>query len=173
MKLVKMLAVLAILFIIGGFILPKDYSVSRTVLIGGEKSLIHEYVGDLDKWPEWSPWEKADSSIVVYPGDSSSGMGASQSWKGESGSGRLEFTDTSEDDGIKYDLFFDDQGEGTASIRYRGLGDMTEVVWTMTGRIEQPVILAPYIAMSMDLIVGHLLKQGLDDLKKVVEDQSL
>jgi hypothetical protein len=173
MKLIKLLAVLAILFVIGGFILPKDYSVSRTVLINGEKPLIHEYVGDLDKWPEWSPWEKADSSIVVYPGDSSSGMGASQRWKGDSGSGWLQFTDTSEEDGIKYDVIFDEQDKAKAAISYRGIGDMTEVTWSMKGRMEYPVILAPYIAMSMDMIVGRLFKQGLDDLKKTVEDQNI
>jgi len=172
MKLIKIIIVLAILFVIGGFVLPTDYSVSRSILINGEKELIHEYVGDLDKWPEWTPWKKADSSLIIMPGESSSGMGASQSWKGSSGSGSLVFTDTSPDSGIKYDIVFDNNDEAKGEIRYRDAGAMTEVTWSMTGDMGNIPILGPYLAMGMDILVGRMFKQGLEDLKEIIEGQN-
>ena len=171
MKLVKILIVLAIVFVIGGFVLPSNYSVSRSILINGDKGLIHEYVGNLDKWPEWTPWEKADTSIIITPGDASSGMGASQSWTGNSSSGSLVFTETNED-GIKYDITFDNNDKAKAEIRYRELGGMTEVTWTMKGSMDNTLILGPYIAMSMDILTGRMFQQGLEDLKKVIEGQN-
>lgn len=169
MKFIKIIVILAVLFVIGGFVLPSNYSVSRAVLINGSKDQIHEYVGDLDKWPEWSPWEKADSSIIIYPGDSSTGMGASQTWKGDSGAGSLVFTDSSEDDGIKYDLEFDGKDKAKGIISYRGAGEMTEVTWTMHGNMDNTLVMGPYIAMSMDLIVGRMFSQGLEDLKNIID----
>lgn len=172
MKLIKIIAILAVLFVIGGFVLPSNYSVSRTALINGDKGQIHEYVGDLDKWPEWSPWEKADSSIIIYPGDSSSGMGANQTWKGDSGSGSLVFTDSSEDDGIKYDILFDGKDKAKGAISYHGAGEMTEVTWSMNGNMDNTMILGPYMAMSMDFVVGKMFSQGLEDLKKIIDGQN-
>lgn len=169
MKLIKIIIVLAVLFVIGGFVLPADYTVSRSIVIDSDRSTIHTFVGDLDKWPEWSPWEKADSSIIVYPGDSSSGLGANQTWKGDSGSGSLVFTASSEDDGIKYDLVFDDRDKAKASISYSGPEDSTTVTWSMQGSMENAMITGPYMAMSMDMIVGRLFSQGLEDLKEEVE----
>jgi Polyketide cyclase / dehydrase and lipid transport len=169
MKAIKILIILAVLFVIGGFVLPSDYSVSRSVTINGSKDQIHEYIGDLDKWPEWSPWKKADSSIIIYPGDSSSGMGASQTWKGDSGSGSMIITDSSEDDGIKYDMVLDGKDKAKGSISYRGAGEMTQVTWSMTGNMENTEVTGPYIAMSMDFIVGKMFSEGLDDLKKIID----
>ena len=169
MKFIKIIIILIALFVIGSFVLPTDYTVSRSIVINGDRSQVHEFVGDLDKWPAWSPWEKADSSIIVYPGDSSSGMGASQTWKGDSGSGYLVFTDTSEEDGIKYDLLFDDRDKAKAVISYSGSEGATQVTWSMKGDMENSMITGPYIAMSMDMIVGRLFSQGLEDLKEEVE----
>lgn len=169
MKLIKIIIVLAVLFVIGGFVLPADYTISRSIVIDSDRNTIHTFVGDLDKWPEWSPWEKADSSIIVYPGDSSSGLGANQTWKGDRGSGSLVFTASSEDDGITYDMVFDDRDKARASISYSGPQDSTTVTWSMQGSMENTMITGPYMAMSMDMIVGRLFSQGLEDLKEEVE----
>ena len=39
----------------------------------------------------------------------------------------------------------------------------------MQGSMENTMITDPYMAMSMDMIVGRLFSQGLEDLKEEVE----
>ena len=73
------------LVIIVGLFLPGDYMVTRTVEISATPDQIHEYVGDLKRWPEWSPWKKTDPTIEIT-------LGASQSWTDKSGGGSLTVT---------------------------------------------------------------------------------
>jgi len=80
------------LVIIVGLFLPSNYMVTRTVEISATPDQIHEYVGDLKRWPEWSPWKKADPTIEFTLGALTEGVGTSQSWTDKSGGGSLTVT---------------------------------------------------------------------------------
>ncbi len=96
-----------IVFVVGGMILPTQYSLSRVIEIQAKPEAIHEYVGDLKKWDVWAPWKEEDPEIVTTYGEITSGVGASQSWMDNEGGGSLTLTQSSPEQGIEYDLFFD------------------------------------------------------------------
>ncbi len=158
------------IFVIVGFLLPTDYAIGRSVTIKASPAQVHEYVGDIEKWPQWSPWEEADPSIKVTPGDITTGVGASQSWIGDSGGGRLTFTYSDPDNGIKYDLYFDgDPEKNISAMTYTPTAEGTQVTWSMQGKIGMPVI-GGYFAMMMDSLAGEMFASGLNKLKQVVEN---
>lgn len=158
--------------VVVGLFLPTSYTVERSIVINATPSQIHEYVGDLKNWDSWEPWKEGDPTIVIMHGEKTKGVGASQSWVGESGDGALTFTKDSPTEGIAYDLVFDG---GTyvcqSAMTYDPLEDgETKVTWTMSGDMGAPVI-GGYFAMMMDSMVEEMFSKGLSNLKDSVEGQ--
>ncbi len=167
----KIFGSLIVLFIITGLFLDNKVNVTREIEINATTQEIHEYVNDLSKWPLWSPWADLDPTIETAVSSVSTGVGASQSWKGQSGSGSLTFTESSPYKGIVYDLTLDgDPTLYSAGIRYTSNGNTTKVVWFMSGEM-QPIIIGNYFAQLMDTFVGDSFANGLQKLKTAVEDK--
>ena len=104
-------------------------------------------------------------------GSSSKGVGASQSWSGESGAGALTITQSSIDEGVIYNLNFDgDSTVYTSGLTYQRSGKSTQVTWFMQGEM-QPLIVGNYFAQLMDTFVGQSYEDGLNKLKTIVESK--
>ena len=160
-----------VILVVVGLFLPTSYTVERSIVIDAPSAQIHEYVGDLNNWDAWEPFGEGDPTIIVTHGEKTKGVGATQSWVGESGDGALTFTKDSSVEGIEYDLIFD-QGISESAIKYSPLEDgETEVTWTMSGDMGTPVI-GGYFVLMMDSMVGGMFDKGLSNLKSTVEGQS-
>lgn len=177
MRVVKnlLLAVLIILILIVvvGLFLPTSYTVERSVVVDAGPEKVHEYVGDLNKWEEWAPWKEEDPTIVITRGEKTKGVGASQSWVGESGDGALTITKDSPQEGIEYDLVFEGGlYECQSAMMYEELEDGdTKVTWKMNGDMNSPII-GGYFALMMDSMVGEMFDRGLNNLKRTVENET-
>ncbi len=173
MRFLKLSAITAVIIILIagtiGIFLPKEFSVKRTISINAATDTIHQYVGNLDNWEQWTPWKQDDPSIVVFKGIKSQGVGATQSWKGDSGEGKLEVTESDPDKGIVYDLYFDGgEQKSVSSMLYSKDGNNTVVTWSMSGSMDIPV-LGGYFSMMMDGMIGKMFDRGLSRLKSVSE----
>ncbi|MEM9382857.1 MAG: SRPBCC family protein [Planctomycetota bacterium] len=172
--LYSLLAVLATVVVIG-LLLPTQYSVSCVTSIDAPSPAVHAYVGHLDRWPEWMPWEQEDPSIVTSRSEQSTGVGARQSWtSAKAGDGEVEFTECDEDTGIAYDMAFlmkDRRAPSKASIRYAPDGDATRVTWTMEGDMVamMPRVIAGWFRILMVRMIGKQFGRGLASLKGIVE----
>ena len=161
-----------VLLILGvvGYFLPTQYAISKSITIAASSDKIHEYVGDLNKWQEWTPWKGKDPDIEIILGDKTTGIGATQSWKDKHGGGSLVFTAWSPDKGIEYDLFF--QGgkyKSKSVIAYTSsTNKKTKVKWTLRGDTNVSII-GGYLALFMKYSVGSMFQEGLDQLKIMVE----
>ena len=164
------LAITGIILIIG-FILPQEYALERKISINASPADIHVFVGDLEKWPAWTPWQKTDPTIKTTMGEKHTGKGASQSWHGESGSGELTFTHSSPEKGISYDMIFDGEFPASSDMVYQVDGPTTTVIWKMNGENTWPVV-GGYMSLMMDSMVGPMFDDGLSNLKKVVESKN-
>ena len=110
-----------------------------------------------------------DPTIKTIIGDTQAGVGAHQSWVGQSGAGQLTFTESSVNTGIVYDMSF--EGDSTiyeAGMSYQESGSKTLVTWYMTGEME-PIIIGNYFAQIMDALMGDSFTLGLERLKEVSE----
>jgi len=170
LKKIGIASVVIVVVLVGvSFLLPMEYEVSRSIVIDANSRDVHVYVGDLRKWDEWTPWKDEDPTIKITFGDKTTGIGASQTWVGESGDGELTFTRSDPRNGIAYNMAFDEgRLKSTGSILYTREGDGTTVTWNMKGKMEQ-VVIGPFFVLMMDSIVGKMYDAGLERLKQKVE----
>ena len=163
------------LIVIAGLVIPSHYAVVRKNTIAALPAAVHAFVGHLELWPEWMPWEQEDPSIVTSLSDNTTGVGASQSWtSAKAGDGEVEFTECDEATGIVYDLAFlmkDRRAPSKASIRYSPSGKSTSVTWTMEGNMDtmMPRVLAGWFKLMMVRMIGKQFDRGLASLKGKVE----
>lgn len=172
-KILGSLILIAILaFVVIGIMLPNEYHVEREIVIDAKPEVVHQYVGDLNKWPTWSPWEVGDPSIVVTVGTPSTGVGATQSWSGDSGTGSLTFTSSDPQKGIKYDLLFEEGAyKAVGQMVYEAQGEnQTKVIWMMDGSNDMAVI-GGYLSKAMDTMVGPMFDLGLMQLDTAVTEK--
>ena len=170
-KILIALGIVIVVLILVGLVLPMDYELERTVVIQAEPAKVHALVGDLKRWDEWTPWKEEDPTIVTTFGPTTTGAGASQSWTGESGGGRLTFTQSDAMTGIVFDMAFvdgDREMPATGWIRYAPAPGGTEVEWAMQGEMRMPII-GGYFALVTDMFVGPMFEKGLAKLKAKAE----
>jgi hypothetical protein len=165
---------LVLALVVVGFLLPTEYEIEERVTIQADAAKIHALVGDLQRWPEWSPWEEMDPSIVTTLGEKTTGVGASQTWTADSGDGELTFTACDPATGVEYDMAFimgDTRAPATGALKYAPAGDGTEVVWTMQGDVSDymPPVIGGYMNVFMKLSISAMYQEGLTKLKAKAE----
>ena len=166
---------LAAVLVLAGLVMPSRYSIAHTETIGATPVEVHAWVGHLDKWPQWMPWEQDDPSIITSIGDRTTGVGAAQSWTSKkAGDGEVEFTECDESMGIAYDMTFvtkTKRAPSKASIRYSPSGNATEVTWSMEGDFAD--MLPPVMRGLMKPVICSMMSKnftrGLSGLKAKVE----
>jgi len=174
MKLLKLLLILLIALVLVGYLLPTKYDISQDIVINAPPEAIHAYVGELKVWPQWTPWAEMDPGLTVNLGLVTTGVGASQSWTGDSSNGELTFTTCSVEQGIAYDMAFLMDGErvpAQGAIRYAPVEGGTQVTWSIQGDAAEstPPIVAGYMTLAMPMMMRGMFEDGLGKLKQVVE----
>ena len=159
----------AVLAAVVALFLPSTFEVQESLVIKASGERIHEYVGDLTHWPDWVSWLQEDPDLVVTLGDRTTGVGASQSWQGDSSDGHLVFTRCDPGWGVTYELTFSKNTyTSLRSIQYRAVPEGTEVVWHITGDNGNN-LMARYFAGLMPSLIGPQFEEGLARLKMAAE----
>lgn len=175
MKVLKFVVAIVLLLVVAvvvvGLFLPKQYDVERSITIDAPPEVVFAYLNDLEKWEAWEPFSKADPTIVTTLGDPSAGLGATQSWTGDSGDGSLTFTMADPDKGIAYDLNFEGFDPSSSEMTYEVVDGKTVLTWSMEGEITTPVI-GGYFVMMMDAMVAPMYDDGLANIRKVAEAEA-
>jgi len=162
----------ATLLVVGvGLMLPRTWTVSRTVQIDAPRARVHALCADLHEWPAWAPWFRADPALRIETGDVTSGAGAHESWQGESDHGHLTFTRSDPDWGVAYDIT-NRRLQARCAMRYaEGDSGRIAVTWEMTGDTGWN-FMDRYLGRLMGPIQGPLLDDGLERLKLVAEGKA-
>ena len=172
MKILKVLflivLVLVVAFVAIGFFLPKECTVSKSIVINAPPAAIHEHVENLRTWPEWTAWNKENYPDMAYTySGAEKGLNASYAWDGKQGKGQLTLTKSDPQTGVEYDFSFDEGKPMQGGLAYAPEGDGTKVTWNFSGELEG--IVMKYIML---LAKGSLEKDfmtGLEGLKARVE----
>ncbi|MCY2959122.1 MAG: SRPBCC family protein [Planctomycetota bacterium] len=170
-KVLTALAIFILVFVVVGALLSRQYRVSRSIVVKADPAKVHALVADLKRWDEWAPWKESDPTIVTKLGDATTGVGANQSWTGDSGGGWLKFTKCDPASGIAYDMAFNDGGKDMPAkswMTYSPVAGGTQVEWGMEGSMDVPVV-GGYFAKMSDWMMGGMFQSGLDKLKARAE----
>ena len=174
-KILIGVAALVLLLVAVGLFASKEYVIERRITIDAAPTAIHAHVGDLTKWPAWSPWVEADPSIVTTYGEITSGVGATQRWTSASGDGELTVTQSLPERGISYEMAFVGRDgsriPAICAMTYRPVDGGTEVVWSMRGSWKGavPPVVDGWMKLLSPIMIGGSYDTGLEKLKRVVE----
>lgn len=170
-KILITVLVLAIAVVAVAYLLPSQWSVSRSIVISAPSASIHPYIENFRRWHDWMPWTaEMDPSIKYEYFGPESGKDAGQSWNGDkSGSGSMTITQSDAATGIVYSLQFGGEKYPTeGSMRYDADQNGTKVTWSSSGELGNNPI-SRYFGLLMDSMMGADFDKGLSKLKRVVE----
>ena len=169
--LICVFGIIVCICIVGRF-LRSSWHVERSIAIEAKPEAIYPWVAELQRWPEWMPWDKRRDKSAEYS-FTGSGVGATMSWRGKKlDPGTLTLTRDEPAQGVEYTLAFESMGDpGKGSIRLKGEGRTTQVTWQNDGDVGWN----PMSRMMMSLIesaLGRDFEIGLKHLKQKVESKS-
>lgn len=166
-RIVAIGAAVILVLVLVAFALPGSYTVSRATVVKASSGSVFEPISDLSTWPEWTAWNKTryPDMEVSFEGQPAQ-VGAAYRWEGKSsGKGRLVLTGVDPEQGVDYELDFDDgQFLCTGSIKFVPEGDDLRVTWTMSGSLGWNPI-NRYFGLFMDGMMGPDFESGLKQLK--------
>lgn len=162
---------LAAIFIIGGLVIPKEWSVRESININADKRLLYREIADFKNWSHWSPWQdEVAKSQNTYEGDTL-GLGQKLSWVGDNMKGYMKITKADVHNGISYELFMDmnnSQYTLFGDINYVSTEHDLEVTWQDFGDSGNNLP-KRWMSLFIKPQLAKQFKEGLASLKTRVE----
>jgi len=161
---------LGVVFVVGGLMLPRDFEVSRSIVVKATPATIHPHIDSFANWPAWSPFDTADPKIVWEKPGQIAGVGAKRAWKSKKmGDGTQWITASDPATGVSMKLATGCSMEPfDIRFSYTPEAGGTRVTWTDKGRLPA----APHwrwMGLLIDKMLGKMFVQGLAALKARVE----
>ncbi len=162
-----------LVLIILGFVAPKDYEVSRSIVIDKDLKEVFQFLKLVKNQDQWSPWKTKDPNMVQSFIGTDGEVGFVAKWKGNKavGEGEQEIITIVENEYIDTQLrFFKPwKSESIGHILVDRVDEtQTIVTWGFSGRNKFPMSIF-MLFMNMDKMVGKDFEEGLANLKKVLE----
>jgi hypothetical protein len=153
-----------------GAILPRTWSVERSILINAPASSVHEITSDLEYWDDWAEWDRQDRPVSEL-GPLRSGTGASLHFSaGGVAAGRVRIVRSDVERGVSFEIELDGGRTSQAAISYTPRLAATEVTWRDTGTL--PPIIGPLMRDLVETRLAGHIDVGLARLKDLVEGAS-
>ncbi len=175
----KLGLVLIIIAIIFGFYVnsrPAAFKYEKSGLIQASPEAIYPYIVDLQKDPEWNPFDKNDPTTKKTYSGNKVGAGSILEFEGSYktvGSGRVEILRTIPNKSVELELEMKKPFYGLNLITYTLMpeGSATRFTWTMTGNKGfMSKLMGLFI--DCDTMVESQMEVGVKSLTAVVEAQN-
>jgi polyketide cyclase/dehydrase/lipid transport protein len=169
--MLKKIALVLLLIVVGLAVFvatrPAEFRIVRSRTVAAPPDVVHAYVNDLHKWPEWSPWEKLDPAMKREYSGAPAGPGAAYHWSGNDdvGEGRMTIMGSRPPQSVTIRLEFlkPFAATNTTQFDFAPSGSGTNVTWAMTGH-NNFMAKAFSAFMDMDKMVGTDFEKGLAGL---------
>lgn len=151
---------------------PATYHIERSIVTTAAAPAVFDYLDDLHRFPEWSPWQELDPAMKVEYSGAEKGTGASYFWSGNDkvGEGRMTITESVPADHVTIKLEFLKPFASTSDTKWNlsPEGDGTKITWSMDGT-NNFMGKVMSLFMDMDKMIGKDFERGLAKLKQVAE----
>ena len=166
------LAILVLVFVVGGLVMPKGYQVERSERIQAPVEIVFAQVNDLRNWEKWSPWNSADPTMQISYSENPVGQGGSYSWTGEgAGEGNLTIVRSVAPSRIETRLDFGEMGSAEGYWDFSHAAGVTSLTWGFSG--QNSGILGGWFTLMMDGMIGPQFEAGLAAIKEIAESTPL
>lgn len=173
--LVVILILIAIPLIVALFV-KKDYAVEKEIIINKPKQVVFDYIKLLKNQDNYSVWAMKDPAMKKDYKGTDGTVGFTAYWESankEVGKGEQEILKITEGERVDFKLRFKVpfEAEDDAYMITESAGDnQTKVKWGFKGAFPYPMNIMN-LFLDMNKAVGKDLGDGLDNLKKVLEQQ--
>jgi hypothetical protein len=154
---------------------PNNFRMQRSITIKAPAGIVYSHIADFRKWKDWSPWEQLAPSLKRTFSGETSGIGAVYDWdsNGKAGKGRMTIREAAPAHRLLINLDFIKPIPATNSAEFllQPSGDSTIVTWAMFGP-------SPFMSklmgtlMNMDNLIGKVFERGLENLKRLSEQEA-
>ncbi|MCW3121510.1 MAG: Polyketide cyclase / dehydrase and lipid transport [Flavipsychrobacter sp.] len=153
---------------------PKDVVVTRSVLIKAPKEAVFEQMSHFKNWPNWSPWNRMDSSMKMTYYGTDGQPGSGYKWDGSKKTGAGEMRNTAVDGTqMDFDITYTEPytDEAKSMLKATDSAGSTRATWTIT--MHKPFPLNAMNAfIDLDKLLGGDLLDGLNNIKTFIEGKS-
>ena len=173
----KILAGVALLFIVFVAMRPSTYHVERSIDVNAPAELVFAQLDDFHAWAGWSPWEKIDSSIEkTYDGPART-VGSSYGWKGNSrvGAGKMTVTalEPGKHLGLQVDFIVPFKSTVATDFTVAPKGsDAVTLTWATDGKSTFMGKLFG-LMVTMDELLGPDYETGRKGIKELAEAEAV
>jgi|1048.fasta_scaffold06282_5 hypothetical protein len=152
---------------------PRSFMAEKSITINKSPESIFETVSDFSTWTRWSPWQKSDSLMVSQYQGTPGTVGHKTSWKSKKeGNGAQEIVELSKNEYIKTAIHVSPDPNTVFFSEWYFSGDslQTNVTWTMNSGTMPFLQRGAAFIFDMKSTMEDYYDRGLNDLKKVVEE---
>lgn len=163
--------VIVVVLVAVGLFLPRTAHVERSAVINAPACTVFALTNSYKRFNEWSPWAKLDPDATYTYEGPAQGVGAKMSWSSTSknvGSGTQEIVASEPFKLVKTTLDFGPQGTANGFFTLAPEGDGTRLTWGFDTDLGGNLI-ARYMGLLMDSMVGGDFEKGLASLKSLAE----
>ncbi|MEP1538689.1 MAG: SRPBCC family protein [Paracoccaceae bacterium] len=161
-----------LVIVLGGFLLPREIQVARSVQIDAQPADVFPHVNSLKATEAWSPWMDRDPNIQTTYSGPEDGVGAKLEWASDHpqvGNGSQAIMTSIENERVETVLDFGEMGTSKAAFILTEKSGTTEITWTLdTDMGANPV--GRWMGLMMDKWVGADYEAGLTNLKNLIEN---
>jgi hypothetical protein len=164
-------AVLAVAFVGGAYLLPREAAVERSIIVRAPPERVFPHLNDLRKFTAWSPWARMDPETRYSYTGPEQGLGQQMSWESARlGKGSMAIAESVENRRVATVLDLGGAGAARASFDLAPLGGGTAVTWGFkTDLGKNPV--KRWMGLMFARWIGADYEQGLKNLKETVEKE--
>ena len=165
------LAALMILFVAGGFFLPRRVEVSATTVIHAPRDTVYDQLQQFKNWESWGPWFARDRFIEKTYDGPPSGLNARMAWKSKTeGEGQIKIVAAQTAAALRMAVDFGESGDANCAFDLKDVpGGGTEVTWTFMTDFGQNMA-RRYFGLLLRSAVTRDLNEGLSNLKQLLEN---
>ncbi len=172
-RILMILAVLLVLFLIIGMMLPEKLQLERSIVIRAEPNKVYPYVSNFRLFNQWSPWVRIDPQTEFKFEGPGQGEGAIMHWRSdhaEVGQGSQKIVQANPGRDVRTVLAFAGMGKAYSRFELQAQQDATKLIWgfdmhfgyNIPGRI---------MGVLIGDEIGDYYQRGLTNLKQLLEQK--
>ena len=171
--IIWILAVLVVVFVGGGYLLPNEVTVQRQAAINAPPEKVFALVDGYKRFNEWSPWAELDPKTQYTFEGPESGVGAKMSWASNDpdvGAGSQVITQSVPNSRVGVDLDFGAMGKSQAYWDLTPEGTGTSATWGFKMKLDG--LMDRWFGLLMDHFIGPDYEKGLARVKVLAEREA-
>lgn len=172
-NILLVIAAIVVLFLIIAYIIPRKFSISKSVIINTPREQVYQYIARLENQKQYSVWLMRDPAVAITTNGTDGTVGARQAWVSQDknvGAGEQEITSLLPNEKMTVEIRFEKPFKATnyADTTLETVGEQTKVVNTLYGTSKFPMNITN---LFLDKMVGGDMQQNMENLKKIMEQK--